>query len=114
VANGHARVETPAGRFVGVNADGLAEHDEAMLFVRPERIALAEGHPEIDNQLDAEVERRDLEGPFVNVFLRAGDRPVVMHLTNVGDAAGRLEGTQRIGFAAEDALVLRAGQLASE
>ncbi len=114
VENGHAQVETPVGRFLGINKDGLAEHDEAMIFVRPERIALVGDRPEIGNQLDAAVERRDLEGPFVNVFMRAGDRPVVMHLTNVGDAAGRLDGTQRIGFAAEDALVLRAGQLASE
>lgn len=114
VENGHAQVETPVGRFLGINKDGLAEHDEAMIFVRPERIALVGDRPEIGNQLDAAVERRDLEGPFVNVFMRAGDRPVVMHLTNVGDAAGRLDGAQRIGFAAEDALVLRAGQLASE
>ena len=114
VENGHACVDTPLGRFFGINKDGLGERDDAMIFVRPERLSLVGQRTDLGNQLEAEVERRDLEGPFVNVFLRAGERPVVMHLTNDGSAAGRMSGSQRIGFAAEYALVLRAGEVARE
>ncbi|MEO0763405.1 MAG: hypothetical protein AAFZ09_16640, partial [Pseudomonadota bacterium] len=66
---------------------------------------------------DATLARRDLEGPFVNVVMRAGDRDVAMHLRNEGDGGQRLidataGGVARIGFACEQALVLPEGELA--
>ncbi len=110
-----AQVETPAGRFLGRNPSGLAVGAQAMVFVRPEHVGLqgeAEGGA-YGNALDADVERRDLEGPFVNVFLRAGDRQIAMHLTNTGAAGRDLEGRQHIGFACENAVVLPQGPLAA-
>ncbi len=114
-ANGIAQVETSGGKFTGLNANALTEGDEAMIFVRPERMGLAGDGAAPVNRLSAHIERRDLEGPFVNVFLRTQhDQGLVMHLTNSGEAWRSMTGEQQIGFDAEDALVLRAGELASE
>ena len=114
-ANGIARVVTPVGEFTGTNRDGLSAGDEAMIFVRPERLDVAGLNGAHSNRLRATIERRDLEGPFVNIFLRSGDdAPVVMHMTNAGEAWRKLDGELEVGFAPEDALVLRAGELARE
>lgn len=114
-ANGVARVATDVGEFTGANRDGLSAGDDAMIFVRPERLDLASRSNETANRMRAHVERRDLEGPFVNVFLRAaGNLPLVMHMTNSGDAWRSLEGELELGFRSTDALVLRAGDLARE
>jgi len=116
-ANGVATVETPIGTFQGLNKHQLAAGDEALLFVRPERMSIGpdvgNGAPGTANlnTLSAEVERRDLEGPFVNLFLRAGDQRLSLHLTNSGDAGRAFTGTQTIGFAPEDAVVMRAGEM---
>ncbi|MEL6267972.1 MAG: ABC transporter ATP-binding protein, partial [Pseudomonadota bacterium] len=112
-----AYVETRFGRFLGRNTRGLAPGDGAMLFVRPENVGLSTPEAPYGNQLDATLARRDLEGPFVNVVMRAGDRDVAMHLRNEGDGGQRLidataGGVARIGFACEQALVLPEGELA--
>ena len=114
-ANGVARVATDVGEFTGANRDGLSAGDDAMIFVRPERLDLASRSNETANRMRAHVERRDLEGPFVNVFLRAaGNLPLVMHITNSGDDWRALDGELEVGFRSKDALVLRAGELARE
>ena len=112
--NDMAYVDTPVGRILGRNPNALELGSSAMVFVRPEHVGLADrmnGHAH-GNQLTAEVERRDLEGPFVNVFMRAGERQIAMHLTNTGAAGRDLTGEQRIGFACENAVVLPTGPLA--
>jgi spermidine/putrescine transport system ATP-binding protein len=114
-ANGFCQVETPSGRFTGVNAGSLSEGDDAMVFVRPERMELANGAAAPSNRLQAQIERRDLEGPFVNVFLRGrGDEELVMHLTNSGETWRSLSGEQEIAFQPDNALVLRSGEVARE
>ncbi len=113
-ANGLAQVETPLGTFTGQTRDGLKEGDEAMLFIRPERLALAAGADAYQNTLTADLERRDLEGAFVNLFMRADDTRVSLHLTNAGEAGRNLSGPQTIGFNADDAIVMPAGDLARE
>ncbi|MEC9347718.1 MAG: ABC transporter ATP-binding protein [Pseudomonadota bacterium] len=111
-----AVIETAVGPVRGINRDGLQSGDDAMIFVRPERVSIVD--PETDdgqgNRLDAEIERRDLEGPFINLFLRAGDAPLALHMPNAGDAGSGLEGRQRIGFACEDTVIMRAGELARD
>lgn len=113
--NDMAYVDTAVGRLLGRNPSGLKTGDSAMVFVRPEHVGLAEqpANGAYGNRLSAEVERRDLEGPFVNVFLRAGDSEVAMHLTNTGAAGRDLTGAQQIGFPCENAVVLPAGPLAA-
>ncbi len=109
-----AVVETDLGRFLGANKGGLDVGAEAMLFIRPENLGPADtiGDLPNGNQLSATVERRDLEGPFVNLFLNAKGRELSMHLTNSGAAGSHLTGEQRIGFRSENAVVLPKGPLA--
>ncbi len=111
--DGMAQIETPQGMFLGINRAGLVVGERAQLFVRPERVRLmVNGNGAehgLGNQLDAAMERRDLEGPFLNLFMRAGDQPVSLHITNTGDlGSATAQGSQhRIGFRSEDAVVMR-------
>ncbi len=112
---GEAKVETPLGAFTGLNRDNLKPGDDAMLFVRAERMAFAKGAMAGGNCLTARIERRDLEGPFINLFMRAGgNQAVIMHLTNSGEEWRSMEGEVDVAFSTGDAIVLRAGELASE
>ncbi|WP_226579395.1 ABC transporter ATP-binding protein [Acuticoccus sediminis] len=101
VADGMAAVATPLGEFLGRNTLGLNEGDAAMLMVRPERMVL---DGEARNAFGATLERRDLEGPFVQLVLSAGDQLVSVQMPNVGRAP--MAGAMRIGFAPEDAIVM--------
>jgi len=115
VAGGIAAVDTALGRLQGRAGDGVAAGDAALLFVRPERVALTgAGDAGGANRIDAEVERRDLEGSFVNLFLRAGQHRIAVHLTNAGAGRDTVAGRHRVGFAPADALVMKAGEVARE
>jgi spermidine/putrescine transport system ATP-binding protein len=116
VDGGIAAVDTPLGPLRGGVSGSLQVGDEALLFVRPERVELVgEGAPETaGNRIDATVERRDLEGSFVNLFLRAGDQRISVHLTNAGSGRDTMSGAHRIGFRPEDAVVMAAGEVARE
>ncbi len=109
-----AYVETSLGRLLGANKAGLEVGAEAMLFVRPENLGLADtlGDLPYGNSIAATVERRDLEGAYVNLFLKANGCEMSMHLTNSGAAGRDLSGEQRVGFRREHAVVLPVGPLA--
>ncbi|WP_093188590.1 ABC transporter ATP-binding protein [Pseudovibrio sp. Tun.PSC04-5.I4] len=111
--NGYAVMETPLGNLLGQNTHGVSAGEEAILFVRPERLSLQEKDGQ-QNGLSAILERRDLEGPFVNLHMRAGDQPLAIHLTNVNQSQQALGSNQKLWFAAQDAVVMRPGELASE
>ena len=112
---GEARVETPLGPFTGLNRDNLKPGDDAMLFVRAERLTFANSLASAGNRLTARIERRDLEGPFVNIFMRGGEsQALIMHLTNSGEEWRSMEGEVDVAFSTNDAIVLRAGELARE
>lgn len=114
-SDGLAKLETGQGAFLGANRDDLKPGDEAMMFVRPERMNLADGTVGQSNLLNANLVRRDLEGPFVNLFLKSPDgSEVVVHMTNDRDDWRSLEGDIPVGFTPQDALVLRAGDMARE
>lgn len=112
--NGHACLDTPLGRFLGTDTIGLSDGEQAVILIRPERMRIANGSDALANSLSVEVERRDLEGPFVNLFVRAGAQTLSLHMTNSGTAGAEFTGAQTIGFDAEDALVMRAGEIARE
>ena len=109
-----AYVETSLGRLLGANKAGLEVGAEAMLFVRPENLGLADtlGDLPYGNSITVTVERRDLEGAYVNLFLKANGCEMSMHLTNSGAAGRDLSGEQRVGFRREHAVVLPVGPLA--
>jgi len=113
VANGFAVLDGPDGRMRGRLNGSLHEGDDAMIFVRPERMQFLNG-TDLDNVVSASVDRRDLEGAFVNLFLKRDDNEIMVHLTNSGAAGRDLTGEQRIGFAADDARVMPAGDLARD
>jgi spermidine/putrescine transport system ATP-binding protein len=113
VSDGFAVIDCPDGRLRGRNRQKLAKGADAMVFVRPERMQFLNGAA-LDNVIAAKVDRRDLEGPFVNLFLKRDRNEIMVHLTNSGAAGRDLEGEQQVGFAAEDALVLPAGELARD
>ncbi len=101
-----AYVEGIEGRFLGRNVSGLKTGDAAMLLVRPERTGHVNGGPVPGNLIEARIERRELEGPYLNIVARGrGERPIVLHLANDGRVADT-NGSARIGFACEDALVM--------
>ncbi|MHC0053466.1 ABC transporter ATP-binding protein [Actibacterium sp. D379-3] len=112
-----AYIDTPAGRMLGRNPRGLRPGDAAILFVRPENVGFALPDREIPygNLLNARLERRDLEGAFINLQMRSDDsaQPVAMHLTNTGAVPMIAPDTEtRIGFTCDSALVLPEGPLA--
>ncbi|MCA1297891.1 ABC transporter ATP-binding protein [Stappia indica] len=111
-----AEVETAHGILRGRPRSGVAAGDEVMVFVRPERVGLSRngGEASRDNRLTATIERRDLEGPFVNLHCRAGETPVMIHLPNSGESGPDLSGDAELGFQITDAVVMPAGDLARD
>ena len=111
VDDGIAEVETANGMLFGKAVNGLCAGNPATIYVRPERMKLASavnGETPV-NRLSARLERRDLEGPFMNLFMRAGDQPISLHVTNTGHAGalGEPGGDHSIAFEPSDALVMQ-------
>lgn len=107
-----AVIDTPYGALRGLNQDSLAVGESAMLFVRPERTGLINGVA-LDNAFDATFERRDLEGAYVNLFFRSGEARFIVHEANLG-RHNDLQGLAKVGFNANDAVVMRAGDVVDE
>ncbi len=97
-----AQIDTPHGRFTGCNPTGLAVGQDAILFVRPENIRLGVA----ENVLHTHLLRRDLEGPFVNLFMATqSGASVAMLVPNTAEAA--VLGTEvAIGFTGATATIL--------
>jgi spermidine/putrescine transport system ATP-binding protein len=113
-AQSTAVIETKCGVLRGDNPQRLAVGTEATLFVRPEKMQILSEDNGLDNEIDVEFQRRDLEGPFVNLFFRRNEQIFSVHLTNV-DRTAQDPGQQCvIGFAAQDAMILPAGDMADE
>ncbi|WP_299966368.1 ABC transporter ATP-binding protein [uncultured Roseobacter sp.] len=104
-----AQIETAHGSFLGRNPTGLEVGSEAILFVRPEHTGAGAGR----NSLTARLQRRDLEGPFVNLYLatRSGAQ-IALHVPNTGAVDIGAEGDVSVGFEPEQAVVLPAGPVA--
>ena len=113
VADGRAEIETPIGRVLGVNRHELAVGDEAIAMVRPERVRIETGGEAIPaddrphNRVAAHLQRRDLEGPLINLHLESAGQPILVNLHNTGDAGLGSAREQTLLFAADDTLVMR-------
>jgi len=104
-----AQIETKHGRFVGLNPASLAVGAEAIMFVRPENVAFECQ----SNTLTTRLLRRDLEGPFVNLFLQTSTgADVSMHLPNTGAMDGLSKTDVSVGFTPEKATILPSGPVA--
>ena len=112
VAEGYAVIETSRARLRARNRENLTAGDSATVFVRPERCLLLDGTQADtalpDNTLVSEVERVDLEGAYVNLFVRGDQgRSLIVHLTNDRDLSKLSTGQQvTIGFSADAAVAL--------
>jgi spermidine/putrescine transport system ATP-binding protein len=111
-------LDTPIGRLRGSNGQGLRIGDEAVLFVRPERLALVgkgDGNGGA-NVIETGVSHASFEGSFANIFLHGVDgREIVVNAVNDGTMLDLPSGERvRVSFAASDAVVLPRGDLARE
>ena len=107
-----ARLDTPLGPLLGQAGPGLRPGDDALLFVRPERLRL-EGAGV--NRVLGTIERRELEGPFAQLTLRAdGGQALLLHQPNTGGSLSALGERVEAGFGALDARILKAGPLAAD
>ena len=112
----YAVVDSMFGPLRGRNRERLIQGDSAILFVRPERCRLVNGQA-VDNALDSTVDRVDLEGAYRNLFVKgSGSRDIVVHLTNDGLSGQHETPGQRVrlGFNADDAVVLQEGSLSQQ
>jgi spermidine/putrescine transport system ATP-binding protein len=109
-----AVVATPFGPLRGGNPAGLRTGDDAMLFVRPERLRPAAIDADAQTVIESRVTSQVFEGSVVNVTLeRPGGRDIVVTLSNDGSAQKLSPGDRRrFAFDAREAIVLPAATLA--
>ena len=85
VTDDYAVVETSCGPLKGINFQGLSSGQQAIAFVRPEAISMLGDKASTENIVKCVVENLSFEGPFVTVFLKAGeDQAFVMRQNNDG------------------------------
>jgi len=109
-------IDSAFGPLRGRSNHGLKPGDEAILFIRPEALLLADGAAEGENVVESAVVSESFEGSFVHIFL-AGDRGrnLALSLTNDGTVPTLNQGEPaRVAFQPERAVVLPVGELASD
>jgi spermidine/putrescine transport system ATP-binding protein len=116
VRDGMAQISTAVGRLTGVNPQRLAEGDEALAFVRPERMRLSQPGGEPSNAIEMAVRGRVFEGVQVNVTLdNPGGRAATMTMSNDGEVPLLNAGSViRVHFAVASTRILPAASLARE
>ncbi len=120
VSDGMAKVATAVGPVVArvspTSTTALKAGDDAIVFVRPEAMALANGGGETENIIKANVETEEFEGSFWNVFLKgADDTAIKMSLVNEGQTRSSAAGSElALRFKPEQGVALPAGVLASD
>ncbi|WP_193178119.1 ABC transporter ATP-binding protein [Oricola nitratireducens] len=120
VANGHAQVETPHGMLLGMNKHGLSTGENAIVMVRPERIYLEDRKDRLGplpnelNRIEARLQRRDLEGALINMYLDAAGHSVHVNLHNTGDATLGAQDDHMLLFTPDDTVVMRPGPMARD
>ena len=107
-ADGLVEIDTGLGRLRGrIGGAALRPGDAAVLFVRPERLALGPG----PNRMPARVDHVDFEGSFANLFLLAGGQRLLAQLRNDGGSMAFAAGQELVvSFAPEHAIALPAAE----
>ncbi len=90
--------------------------DDAMMFVRPEALALGEAAPGSKTTISANVLNEEFEGNSYSVFLEGdGGKQIKMSLPNLGQDRESSKGSSlALHYDASNAVVMPAGELASE
>jgi spermidine/putrescine transport system ATP-binding protein len=108
IRNGEAQIETAFGPLTGLNPRGLQLGDEALLFVRPERLRLQPPSSSTYNTVASTVVGEVFEGILVNITLaNPVGPPVTVTMSNDGEVP-QLHAQSRIDvhFATADARIL--------
>jgi spermidine/putrescine transport system ATP-binding protein len=113
-ADGYATLDSSIGRFRARNSHGLKPGDKAMLIVRPERMEISPADTPRENAIDAVFLRRDLEGPFSNLYARSGDQEFAIHQPNTECATYTTSDRLTLGFSPDAAVVMAEGALSDE
>jgi spermidine/putrescine transport system ATP-binding protein len=108
VRNGEALIETAFGRLTGLNPRRLPAGEEALLFVRPERLRLQPPAGGVYNTLTSTVLGEVFEGILVNITLaNPTGAPVTLTLSNDGEVPQVDENSRLdVYFATGDARIL--------
>jgi spermidine/putrescine transport system ATP-binding protein len=90
--------------------------DDAMMFVRPEALVLGESDPSSKTTISAKVLNEEFEGASFSVFLEGdGGKQIKMSMPNLGQITeGHTGETMSVHYDANNAVVMPAGELASE
>ena len=108
VRNGEAMIETAFGRLTGLNPRHLQAGDEALLFVRPERLRLTPPAASSYNTLGSTVLGEVFEGILVNITLaNPVGPPVTVTMSNDGEVPQISEHSRiDVHFSTVDARIL--------
>jgi spermidine/putrescine transport system ATP-binding protein len=111
-----AVIETKFGPLRGRNRQGLKDGAEAILFIRPESLNLANGTAPSENVVETEVINEEFEGHFLKIYLKGeSHKNIGISVTNDGSIAPPDVGAKaRIAFEPQRAVVLPAGAMADE
>ena len=110
-----AEIDSPYGPLRAANPRRLGIGEQALLFVRPERMRLADGAVAApDNVIESTIGDEVFEGMAVNILLdNPHGRPISLTMVNDGAMRRHERGRrQRIAFAPEQAVLLPAGDMA--
>ena len=107
--DGHAIIETAHGPMRARNPQRLDNGASAILFVRPEAMSFDAS----ENRIAVQLERRDMEGAFINLMLRSDHgAEVAVCLPNQGGGTHVIPATALVGFSPDAGVILPAGAVA--
>jgi spermidine/putrescine transport system ATP-binding protein len=111
-----AAVRTASGTFRGRNQHGLKKGDDAILFVRPEHMRVVADSNSLGNTVNTTFDHADFEGNFTIVhFVDDTGRAVAVQMSDNLAIDRQISGQPALlGFSSDQALILKAGDLARE
>ena len=99
--------------------NNLKKGDDALIFIRPEHLIISKNKRarQNSNTFIGKLSRRDLEGPFANLFFNVCGETIVVHHNNYNDE-GILNSPKEnqeyiLTFKSSNARVVSCGELAS-
>ena len=103
-------------RIASAARGGLKVGDEAMVFVRPESLSIANGTSAGDNRLTATISNEEFEGQSYHVYLKGPNGAALkMSLVNSGQSRGASIGQDlTLAYDPKLAVALPAGELAGD
>ncbi len=121
VSGDHAMISTNRSgdlmaRISTANQGKMKEGDDAMMFIRPEALALAPEGAQGDHFVTAQVTNEEFEGNSFNIFMEGdGGKEIKVSLPNLGQSFDSHRGQpMTLEYEVDNAVVVPAGELATE